>query len=54
MLSRRNCIRGKREVGMQRRQVKMRSRMAQSRQGADEMLQTTRIKTSCIGTQEEC
>ena len=42
------------EVGIWRRQVKVRSRMAQSRQGATKKLHGTRTKTSCKGMQEEC
>lgn len=38
LLSRRNWVGGKREVGIQRRQVKVRSRMAHSRQGTNEKL----------------
>lgn len=52
LLSRRNWISGKTEVGMRRRQVKEQSRMAHRRQGTDEKL-VTRIKASCGGPQEK-
>lgn len=54
LLRQRNWISGKREVGIWRRQMKVRSGMAQSRQGTAKKLHGTRTKASCRGTQEEC
>lgn len=51
LLSKKNWISGKRKVSILRRQVKVRSRMAHSRQGTDQKLHVTRIKTSSRGTQ---
>lgn len=49
LLSRRNWISGKRGVGIWRRQVKVKSRMTQSRQVTAEKPRGTRTKTSCSG-----